>query len=366
MAEMPDVRARDAHGLARSFRYFGEIETPRLDSDTYTAISLGIAQDEALLAMASSVDPEQPAPNIFYAAVQDLLLEDARRSSAAIALARFYPAVSGGPIPDESAWPAFRTFCLEQADALAPKLRTGRTQTCVVHRCAVVLPALASLPRVAEAGGRVGLLEIGPSAGLNLRLDRYRYEYLGEKGSHVEWGDAEAKPVLTCQARGGALPPVPNVLEVVARRGLDLNALDLEDPLTLRWLRALIWPEHVERARVMDEALAHAAVVPVEIEEGDATREIADQIAKLPIEAPRVLFATAVMYQIPREGVLAMLEGIARASREAPVDLLVMDSTGQGDSRLDHFAFEDGQQQSRSMLALCDSHGRWIDWGRQV
>jgi len=366
LPDLPDVRARDHDGLAKSFRHFGEIETPRLNCDTYTAISLGIAEDEALLAMAGQIDPAQPAPNVFYAAVQDLLLEDARRSSAAIALARFYPAVSGEPIPDESPWPAFRTFCLEQAEALAPKLRTGRTQTCVVHRCAIVLPALASLPRVARANGRVGLLEIGPSAGLNLRLDRYRYEYVDENGSRVEWGEVEAKPVLRCQARGGVLPPMPEGLDVVARRGLDLHAIDLEDPLALRWLRALIWPEHVERARVMDEALAHAATVPVEIEEGDATRDIADQIAKLPLEAPRVLFATHVIYQIPREGLLAMLEGIARASNEAPVDLLIMDSTGKGDSRVDHFAFEDGQRRSRSVLALCDSHGRWIEWGRSV
>lgn len=361
-----DPHARDSYGLAAIFRYFGEIETPKLDSAAYTTYSLGIAEDAELLAMASEIDPGQPAPNVFYAAVQDLLLEDARRSPAAVSLSRFYPAVSGQPIPDESPWPAFRTFCLEQAEALAPKLRSGRTQTCVVHRCAIVLPALASLPRVAEAGGRVGLLEIGPSAGLNLRLDRYRYEYASANGSRVDWGNVDAKPVLSCVARGDVLPPVPAALDVVARRGLDLNAIDLADPLALRWLRALIWPEHVERARLMDEALAHASTVPIEIEEGDATREIAQQIAKLPVEAPRVLFATHVVYQIPRQGLLAMLEAIAGASREAPVDLVIMESTGKGDSRVDHLAFEAGERKSRSVLAHSDSHGRWIEWGRQT
>lgn len=366
MAGLPDVRARDALGLAKSFRYFGEVETPKLESGTYTAYSLGIAEDEDLLAMASTIDPGQPAPNVFYAAVQDLLLEDPGRSPAAKALARFYPAVSGERIPDESPWSAFRTFCLEQADALAPKLRTGRTQTCVVHRCAVVLPALASLPRVATAGGRVGLLEIGPSVGLNLRLDRYRYEYEGENGSRVVWGEADAKPVLRCEARGNVLPPVPPALDVVARHGLELNAIDLEDPLAQRWLRALIWPEHVERARLMDEALAHAATVPIEIDEGDATQVIAEQIEKLPLDASRVLFATHVVYQIPHEGLLEMLEGVARASREAPVDLVIMDSTGKGDSRVDHFAFEDGERSGQNVLAHSDSHGRWIEWGRQA
>ena len=37
----------------------------------------------------------QPAPNVLYAAVKDLLLEDPERSDAARALARFYPSITG-------------------------------------------------------------------------------------------------------------------------------------------------------------------------------------------------------------------------------------------------------------------------------
>lgn len=365
MVDLPDVRARDSEGLSRHFRYFGEVETPKMDAPTYTTLSLAIADDEELLEMAQEIDPGQPAPNVFYAAVQDVLLEDANRSPEAKALSRFYPAVSGEAIPSESVWPSFREFCLVHADVLLPKFRSGRTQTCVVHRCAIVLPALASLPRIAEAGGRVGLLEIGPSAGLNLRLDKYRYEYEGDDGTRIVWGDPSAKPVLRCAMRGKTPPPVPFELEILARHGLDLNAIDLEDPLALRWLRALIWPEHVERARLMDEALAHVPDVPIEIEEGDATQEIADHIARLPLDAPRVIFATHVVYQIPREGLLALLDGVAEASRVAPVDFIIMESSGQGDSRVDHFAFEAGERKSRSLLGHADSHGRWIEWGAQ-
>lgn len=360
---LPDVAARDPEGLARIFRYFGEVETPALQSPVYTAYSLGISQDAELLALAARIDPAQPAPNVFYAAVQDRLLEDPDGSAEASALARFYPAISAASIPEASAWPAFRAFCLAEAEALEPRLRTGRTQTCVVHRCAVVLPALAALPAIAESGGRVGLLEIGPSAGLNLRLDQYRYEYVGSTGEPLAWGDAGARPLLACETRGDRPPPLPAGLEVVARRGLDLNPLDLTDPKEIRWLKALIWPEHVERARVMDEALAIAASVPIEIEAGDATRDIEAQIAKLPQGAPRVLFATHVVYQIPRQGLLAMLDGIARASADAPVDLVIMESTGQGDSRVDWFHFASGERQHRTVLAHSDSHGRWIEWG---
>lgn len=359
MSEIPDSRARDPEGLAKIFRYFGEVETPRLNSAVYTAYSLGVSEDPELIELTRQIDPTQPAPNVLYAAVQDLLFEDPESSPEARALAPFYPAISGSSIPDRSPWKAFRAFCLSHAEALAPRLRTGRTQTCVVHRCAVILPALAALPDVAASGGRVGLLEIGPSAGLNLRLDRYRYDY----GGGVVWGAPGAEPTLVCETRGETPPPVPERLEVVARRGLELNPLDLEDPLALRWLRALIWPEHVERAALMDAALAHAASVPIEIAGGDATVEIESHVAALPEDAARVLFATHVVYQIPEAGRLRMLDGIARASRDRPVDLLVLDSSGEGDSRLDWLRFEAGERSHGEVLARSDSHGRWIAWG---
>ena len=279
--DLPDVTARDATGLARNFRYFGDVETPRLDSEVYTAFSLCVAEDAELLDLVAAVDPGQPAPNVLFAAVQDLLLEDATRSEEAVRLSAYYPAVSRAAIPSQSPAGAFRAFCLRHADELRPKLRAGRTQTCIVHRCTTVLSALASLPRVSAASGRVALLEIGPSAGLNLRLDRYKYVYRDDRGREVTWGALDVKPVLECKIRGDVLPPVPGDLDIVARRGLDLNPIDLGDPLQLRWLRALIWPEHVERARLMDEAIEHAASVPIEIGAGDATRdrEAADRCA---------------------------------------------------------------------------------------
>ncbi len=362
MIRLPDVHARDPEGLARYFRYFGEVETPRLHSKVYTAFSLGVADDEALLALAAQVRPGQPAPNVLYAAVQDLLLEDPDGSPTARDLVRFYPAITGEAIPEIAPFPAFRAFCLEQADRLLPRLQNGKTQTCVVHRCTAILPALARLPRITEAGGRVALLEIGPSAGLNLRLDRYRYEYLRSRERVACWGEAGATPVLECEVRGSEIPPLPEALELVARRGLELDPIDLEDPVALRWQRALIWPEHVLRTRLLEQALAHAAEVPVEIEAGDATRDLAAAIARLPAGLPRVVFATAVLYQIPEAGQAAISRELARASDSAPVDFVVLDSTGRGGSRLDHLAYRDGGLQERRALANVDSHGRWIEW----
>lgn len=357
-----DVHSRDPDSLAKLFRYFGEVETPRLDSKIYTDYSLGVAEDPFLLGLAAKVMPSQPPPNVLFAAVKDLLLEDPDRSPETKALSAFYPSISGQSIPLTSAFPAFRAVCLAHEDALEPRIAKGRTQTCVVHRSAILLPALGTLPRVVGAGGRVGLLEIGPSAGLNLRLDRYRYVYAGEAGS-VSWGDPEARPSLVSEVRGASLPPMPARLEVVARLGLELAPIDLTDPLAVRWLRALIWPEHQERSRSMDEALSVAQACPAEILAGDATTDIEAAVERMPANAPRVVFATHALYQIPAEGQEAMLAGLARASREQPVDLVVMESNRAGESRIDWLAFENGERGEDVVLAHSDSHGRWIEWG---
>ena len=360
-----DHRARDLESLARIFSYFGRVETPKLDSQIYTDYSLGVAEDAALLALAAQVMPSQPPPNVLYAAAQDLLLEDPDRSDEARGLARFYPSISRAEIPHESAFPSFRAFCLAHAEALGPRLQRGRTQTCVVHRSAILLPAIGSLPRVAAAEGAVGLLEIGPSAGLNLRLDRYGYVYEGE-GDRLEWGADGATPSLSCALRGSGALPLPERLQVVARRGLELAPLDLADAAVLRWLRALIWPEHVERARVMDEALEIASRVPATVEAGDATRDLEAAVARLPRTVPRVVFATHVVYQIPPEGRREMMAALARASADAPLDLIVMDSNQRGESRIDWVPFAEGRRAERVVLGHADSHGRWIEWGRSA
>jgi hypothetical protein len=352
------LAARDPEGLSKIFRYFGEVETPRLDSVVYTAYSIGVAGDRQLLELCAPIDPREPPPNILFAAVQDLLMQTPSASPEAEALCAYYPAISGRAIPEESPWEAFRAFCLSNSEALGPKLRLGRTQTCVVNRCAVVLPALGALPNVVAENGRVGLLEIGPSVGLNLRLDQYSYDY----GDGVVWGDPAARPKLVCESRGAIAPPMPDRLEVVSRRGVELNPIDPEDAAELRWLRALIWPEHFERAKAMDDALAIALAIPVEIVQGDATREVAAHIGRLPMDAARVVFATHVFYQIPTEGRRAILDGIAAASREKPVDLVLMDSTGKGDSIVEAFHFTEGERTGHTRFALADSHGRWINW----
>src|SRR5262249_1499976 len=149
-----------------------------------------------------------------------------------------------------------------------PLLATGETQTNEVLRAAQLLPAFAWVQ--ATMRRPLGLIEIGPSAGLLLHTDRYDYRYEFPDATVPEGGAADAGgvPPLGCRIRGDCTPErlaplVGKPLRVASRVGLDVNPLDPAEPETRAWLGAFVWPEHTERRERLDAALAHAARRPV-------------------------------------------------------------------------------------------------------
>ena len=79
------------------------------------------------------------------------------------------------------AWPAFRAALEAEQEFVARFLREQPVQTNEVQRCTGLMLGFLLLAR--ESGRRLDLVELGPSAGLNLLWDRYRYR-LGA----AEWG----------------------------------------------------------------------------------------------------------------------------------------------------------------------------------
>ena len=68
----------------------------RNSSPLYERLSLGIAADPAILAIASHAREGQPVPNLFLGAAHLLLLKGAQHI-----VSTFYPSVSKTPAPDE-------------------------------------------------------------------------------------------------------------------------------------------------------------------------------------------------------------------------------------------------------------------------
>lgn len=143
----------------------------------------------------------------------------------------------------------FEDWVVEHWPEISGLIGRRATQTNEPGRCAVLAPALASLPRP------ICLLEVGASAGLCLVPDRYNYRYTGDVELTAEGRDAEsAAPVLECHVQG-ALPGNPAELAIAARFGLDANPLVADDPDDARWLRALVWPGEDAREARLSAAL---------------------------------------------------------------------------------------------------------------
>lgn len=183
-------------------------------------------------------------------------------------LARFYPSAGGTADPGEHAelaWPALRDVLAGQPGEVREWL--GRPpQTNEVGRGAALAGALCHL--VAEADLPVRLVEIGASAGLNLRADLFHIT-----GNGVSYGP-RTSPVQMPGAWLGPAPPVRPVT-VISRTGGDLTPID---PVTedgrLR-LSAYVWADQVARFERLRGALDLAAQVPAQLRAEPASATIA-------------------------------------------------------------------------------------------
>ena len=227
--------------LSHRFRLFAD--EVRGSSPLYERLSLDIAGDPELLALCAAARPGQPLPNLLFAAVHSLLL-----GGAAHPLAQYYPTemregavhakgdadVDAGSV-DGDPYPLFRAFCLERRGEIEALLATRLVQTNEVRRSACLLPAFVSAEHELPGHG-LALVEIGPSAGLNLLWDRYGYEYRqaapaaarsddaaepgavqGASGAAAvhRCGDPSSPVQITCNLRGERVPPLPERLPQV-------------------------------------------------------------------------------------------------------------------------------------------------------
>lgn len=235
--------------LAQRFVRFADQECGAY-APLYDRLARGIARDPELLTIAAHARSGQQAPLLLLAAVHYLLLCGADHG-----LAAFYPSVADiAVVPPGDPMPAFHAFCRDHRNALIDLVSAGLVQTNEPRRCTFLLPAFTTVAHL--AGGKpLALIEVGASAGFNLLFDRYGYDY----GAGRSAGDPDAPIRFTCELRGQVLPPIhAGMPPVAARVGIDLNPIHAADPPATLWLRALVWPEHPERAALLQQVLVLA------------------------------------------------------------------------------------------------------------
>ena len=318
----------------------------------YAELAYGVSGDAELVAMASQKRKRQPAPNMLFAAVQYLLLNGAEHP-----LTDHYPIILGVERPMQPAFPLFRDFCLEHRDEILELLGTRATQTNVVRRCTCLLPAFSIVSREAD-GAPLALIDLGASAGLNLNFDRYGYRYQRGGAEVLRWGEADARVGLEAELLGVGTPDLARSIDVVRRVGVDTNPIDLRDHDQLTWLRALIWPEHVERHQRLVEAAAELERQPIELLRGDGAELLPRLIADVPA-MPR--WSSMRRWRSTSSAVTHCArsrQALAAASETRDLWFVTLDGV---DIELRLSRYRGGAAQSE-LLARTSAHGWWIDW----
>jgi hypothetical protein len=180
-------------------------------------------------------------------------------------LAAHYPSVGGTP-STATVGADFMDVVTAHPGYLRDALRVA-PQTNDVGRSALLLAGLASA--LEGRRSKVRLLGIGSAGGLNLILDRYRYDFDGNP-----WGDP-GSPARIATTSTGSMPTLPRSLRIVERRGCDINPMDITDPEAQLRLLSFIWPDQVERFERTLGAIAAAQVDPPIVDRADAAEWLA-------------------------------------------------------------------------------------------
>ncbi|MEZ4867128.1 MAG: DUF2332 domain-containing protein [Caldilineaceae bacterium] len=321
-------------------------------SPLYAHVSAQIATDPDVIRLVVNADSHTTTANLLFGAVHFLLL-----SGVTHPLADFYPSLTTAPRPVEDAYPHFRAFSLEYAETIEQIILTHTVQTNEVQRCTGLLPAFTYLAQKLNHRP-FDLIEVGASAGLNLYWDRYAYDYQGSgqvgAGSPVQ---------LTCEVRGEHTPPLLNHFPIVASRvGIELMPIDIDDEEAIRWVRALIWPEHRDRAHLFQQALTVARHNPPPIIAGDMVAQLPNVLSSLAGSRAICLYHSYTLNQCPRAVGEAVEQLLLEHSRRQPLYRIALEwYGGQVYPHLELFAYRHGTV-TRELLAYCESHGRWIAW----
>ena len=330
-------------------------ECERASAPLYADIIRGVGKDDALKEMASHVKPGQPKANVLLASVHFLLLRGVEHP-----LRRLYPNLNGGlRFEDADAFLLFKDFIERHCDDVAALIAKGVTNTNEVARCSALHAGFRAVAK--ESGEPLALIEIGPSAGLNMIWDKYCVDYFRD-GQRIEVGPADAGLAIHCELRGGKLPPFGPTPAVVSRVGLELNPVNLNDLYWRDWLRALVWPDQTERFMRLERAIAIATSERQDIRAGDALELLPDALAEIPEGRPICVYHTYVVYQFTKAMREALEAILVTAGLRRPIWRLSAEGSHvAGDAHLKIRHYHNGVRTERE-LALCHPHGTWLEW----
>ncbi|MFP7199569.1 DUF2332 domain-containing protein [Lysinibacillus halotolerans] len=335
--------------LSEQFQRFAKYECEN-SSKLYEVLSYQIAEDAELLDIVTTIPTGQPKPNLLFAIVHYLLFEKDE------SLKNYYPTFSDHLLPAEEAFLPFKQFVLKHEQSLNELFQTKLVQTNEVRRCAYLYPMLAEIYE--EHKQPLALVEIGTSAGLQLGVDQYNYLYNGE----ISVTNSKTPVIISSENIG---TPLPNAIyttpKVKTRIGVDLNPIDVKDENELRWLQALIWPEHHERRELLKAAANVVTQLDLHLVQGDGIAKLEELCELIPEGEMIVVFHTHVANQIPMEGRQQLVEKLSKISTKRP---LYHCYNNMYDPNLHQDYIYDGEIIEKRMMENTDGHARWFNWAK--
>lgn len=190
-------------------------------------------------------------------------------------------------------WAKLRGVLEANQDWLARFVAEQPVQTNEVQRCWGLLPGFLTV-----ADDRpLDLIELGPSGGLNLFWDRYRYRY-GE----VVWGPSHGPLELSGSAVGG-LPAELFERDVVVRQrtGVDRRPVDVTTAHGARLLEAFIWADQAPRLERIRKAIAVARADPPRLMQGDYVDVLPALLGQRDLDALTVVYHSVSTIYLQQE-----------------------------------------------------------------
>jgi hypothetical protein len=253
-------------------------------------------------------------------------------------------------------WLKFRGVLESHRSWLTRFVAEQPVQTNEVQRSWGLLPGFLTV-----ADGRpLDIIELGPSAGLNLFWDRYRYRY----GARV-WGPRDAPLELEGDARDGPPRELFDVeVEVRRRVGIDRRPVDVTTDHGARLLQAFVWADQGPRLERVRRAIEIVRSEPPELLEGDYVDVLPPLLRERDAGVLTVVFDSASTVYLRDEETAALRSAIEAAGEDGSLAWVSYEVDHEADVGYANFVLDvqtwPGGERRR--LATLDGHANSLTW----
>lgn len=352
---MTILRHATVQGIAASLDRQADV-CAELHSPMYAGLMAAAARDVACggpLRRMLTGHAHRSALGLRLAAAVHRLILDAAPSHP---LRAYYPSV-GGTWDLTAAWPLFLDTVGEHEAHIHAALESP-PQTNEAGRSAALLGGLLHLTE--RFGLPIRLTELGASAGVNLRVDHYRFEFSDGHGygprsaslvMHAAWNSSE-----------GFRPGLP--LQLIDRAGCDPRPVDAATTRGRHHLASFVWPDQPHRLGRLRAACAVAAQLPVPVLAVPAHRFV-QSLAPEP-GVTTVVWHSAIKEHLPAAAWTQVEHAISnlgeRATPLAPVAHLMCEPLHGGPQPSYHITLRLWPGATVQVLGQAPEHGLPVAW----